>query len=48
MDRLLDSVARLARLARRDVGLPGTLRITAGTPAETSAVLEAMAALGAE
>ncbi len=32
----------------RDVGLPGTLRITAGTPAETSAVLAAMAALDAE
>ncbi|WP_405217283.1 histidinol-phosphate transaminase [Agrococcus sp. Ld7] len=32
----------------RDVGLPGTLRITAGTPAETTALLEAMAALTAE
>ncbi|SDS48290.1 histidinol-phosphate transaminase [Agrococcus carbonis] len=29
----------------RDVGLPGTLRITAGTPAETTAVLSAMAEL---
>jgi histidinol-phosphate aminotransferase len=27
----------------RDVGLPGWLRVTAGTPAETSAFLEAMA-----
>ena len=32
----------------RDVGLPRTLRITAGTRAETSAVLEALAALTAE
>lgn len=32
----------------RDVGLPGTLRITAGTRAETSAVLAAMAELRAE
>ncbi|SFR97401.1 histidinol phosphate aminotransferase apoenzyme [Agrococcus baldri] len=29
----------------RDVGLPGTLRITAGTPGETTALLAAMAAL---
>lgn len=32
----------------RDVGLPHTLRITAGTAAETSALLSAMAALRAE
>ena len=32
----------------RDVGLPGTLRITAGTPGETSALLAAMADLTAE
>ncbi|MGY3128493.1 histidinol-phosphate aminotransferase [Agrococcus sp. UYP33] len=32
----------------RDVGLPHTLRITAGTRAETSALLAAMAELGAE
>ena len=32
----------------RDVGLPGTLRITAGTTAETSALLAAMAELRAE
>jgi histidinol-phosphate aminotransferase len=32
----------------RDVGLPHTLRITAGTRAETTALLAAMAALGAE
>ena len=32
----------------RDVGLPNTLRITAGTRAETSALLAAMAELGAE
>ncbi len=32
----------------RDVGLPHTLRITAGTRAETSAVLAALADLGAE
>lgn len=32
----------------RDVGLPGTLRVTAGTPAETSALLAAMATLRAE
>lgn len=32
----------------RDVGLPGTLRITAGTRAETSALLAAMAELRAE
>ncbi|GEK81073.1 histidinol-phosphate transaminase [Agrococcus baldri] len=32
----------------RDVGLPGTLRITAGTPGETTALLAAMAELLAE
>lgn len=32
----------------RDVGLPGYLRVTAGTAAETSAFLDAMAALGPE
>ncbi|MCH1883601.1 histidinol-phosphate transaminase [Agrococcus sp. ARC_14] len=32
----------------RDVGLPGTLRITAGTPGETTALLAALAALTAE
>lgn len=32
----------------RDVGLPGTLRITAGTPAETDALLAALAELTAE
>ncbi|WP_413316305.1 histidinol-phosphate transaminase [Agrococcus sp. 1P02AA] len=32
----------------RDVGLPGTLRITAGTPGETGAVLAALASLTAE
>ncbi|WP_206446304.1 histidinol-phosphate transaminase [Agrococcus sp. KRD186] len=32
----------------RDVGLPGTLRITAGTPGETTAVLAAMAELTGE
>lgn len=38
--------ALLARgILVRDVGLPGTLRITAGTEAETTALLEAMAAL---
>jgi histidinol-phosphate aminotransferase len=30
----------------RDVGIPGTLRVSAGTEAETTAFLEAMAALG--
>ena len=28
----------------RDVGIPNTLRVTAGTPAETDAFLEALAA----
>ncbi len=31
----------------RDVGLPGHLRVTAGTPAETSAFLDALAAVQA-
>ncbi|MWB99575.1 histidinol-phosphate transaminase [Agromyces seonyuensis] len=30
----------------RDIGLPGTLRVTAGTETETTAFLEALAALG--
>jgi histidinol-phosphate aminotransferase len=30
----------------RDVGLPGALRVTAGTTEETTAFLEALAALG--
>lgn len=32
----------------RDVGLPNTLRVSAGTPSETDALLSAMAALSAE
>ncbi|MCR8670352.1 histidinol-phosphate transaminase [Agrococcus sp. HG114] len=41
--------ALLARgILVRDVGLPGTLRITAGTRAETSALLAAMAELRSE
>lgn len=32
----------------RDIGLPGQLRVTAGTEAETTAFLEAMAAIGSK
>jgi histidinol-phosphate aminotransferase len=32
----------------RDVGIPHYLRVTAGTPQETSAFLDALAALGDE